>query len=189
MDSKEVPIKIILNEKVLIRFYDELRSGFISYFRMKYRLDPDTISDIYQETFYIVFKKMKHDQLSELRCTLKTFIYSIGSNLLLNEMRKDKKLTGNIEDLLKSEISDDVDILEEEEYMKRISLITESIELLGEMCRSIIKMFYWQKMKLPEILFKLPGNQSLDALKTQKYRCMRTLEEILKERLAIAGLI
>ena len=56
MDPGETIIKTILNEKVLIRYYDELRSAFISYFRMKYNLDTETISDIYQETYYSVQK-------------------------------------------------------------------------------------------------------------------------------------
>jgi RNA polymerase sigma factor (sigma-70 family) len=189
MDSGEVTIKTILNEKILIRYYDEIRSGFISYFRKKYNLDPDTVSDIYQETFYIVYKKMKYDALTELSCSLKTFIYSIGSNQLLTELKRKQLLTQDLENSLVSEISIENDLIEEEEENgRRNSIINEEVNKMTELCRSILKMFYWQKMKLPDILFNLSGYQSLDALKTQKYKCMKKLEENVKVRLTVEGL-
>jgi RNA polymerase sigma factor (sigma-70 family) len=189
MDPGETTIKTILNEKVLIRYYDELRSAFISYFRMKYNLDTETISDIYQETYYIVFKKVKHNQISGLSCTLKTYIYSIGSNLLLNELKRKKLLTNDLEKALESEISLDKNIVEEEEeYMRKTSIVSEAVNKLTDICKSIIKMFYWEKMKLSDILFKLSGHQSLDALKVQKYKCMKKLEESIKARLNAEGL-
>jgi RNA polymerase sigma factor (sigma-70 family) len=189
MDPGEVPIKTILNEKVIIRYYDDLRAAFISYFRKKYNLDTDTISDIYQETYYIVFKKVKHNQLAELSCTLKTFVYSIGSNLLLNELRSKRLLTNDLEKSLESEISLDKNVIEEEEeHMKRTSIVNEAVGNLTDLCKSIIKMFYWEKMKLSDILFKIPGYLSLDALKTQKYKCMKKLEESIKARLTAEGL-
>lgn len=189
MDPGEVPIKTILNEKVIIRYYDDLRAAFVSYFRKKYNIDTETISDIYQETYYIVFKKVKHKQLAELSCTLKTYVYSIGSNLLLNELRSKKFLTDNLEKSLESEISLDKDVMEEEEeYIKRTSIIIEAVNRLTDICKSIIKMFYWEKMKLSDILFKLPGHQSIDALKVQKYKCMKKLEESVKARFKAEGL-
>lgn len=189
MNPGEVPIKTILNEKVIIRYYDDLRAAFISYFRKKYNIDTDTISDIYQETYYIVFKKVKYNQLNELSCTLKTFVYSIGSNLLMNELRSKKLLTNDLEKSLKSEISLEQDVVEEEEeFMKKTSIVNDAVNKLTDICRSIIKMFYWEKMKLSDILFKLPGHQSLDALKVQKYKCMKKLEESIKSRLTAEGL-
>lgn len=189
MDPGEVPIKTILNEKVIIRHYDDLRAAFISYFRKKYNIDTETISDIYQEAYYIVFKKVKHNQLAALSCTLKTYVYSIGSNLLLNELRRKKLLTDNLGKLLESEISLDKNVMEEEEdYIKKTSIINDAINNLTDICKSIIKMFYWKKMKLSDILFKLPGNQSIDALKMQKYRCMQRLIESVKARFNAEGL-
>lgn len=189
MDTGEVQVKTILNEKIIIRYYNDLRTGFISYFRKKYDIDRDTISDIYQETFYTVYKKVKHDELTELSCTLKTYVYSVGSNMLLNELRSKRMLTNDMEETLISEISLDENVVEKEElYMKRTSLINESVNSLSDICKSIIKMFYWEKMKLQDILFKLPGHSSPDALKTQKYKCMKKLEEVIKERFLVAGL-
>jgi hypothetical protein len=43
MDPGEVPIKTILNEKVIIRYYDDLRAAFVSYFRRKYNIDTETM--------------------------------------------------------------------------------------------------------------------------------------------------
>ena len=77
---------------------------------------------------------------------------------------------------------------EEEEYIKRTSIIIEAVNRLTDICKSIIKMFYCEKMKLSDILFKLPGHQSIDALKVQKYKCMKKLEESVKAQFKAEGL-
>lgn len=181
--------KIRQNDPVFIaRTYNNLRSEFVAYSRRKYNLDEETILDLYHESFYILYKKVRHHQLTELTCSLKTYLFSIGSNLILNELRRRKKLTPDIENHLTSIISENLNIEFEEEQTKRISILKHSLEILSETCKKIIELFYWQKLSLTEILFKMTDYNTINALKTQKYKCMRKLEKLTKEKFVTAGL-
>lgn len=58
-----------------------------------------------------------------------------------------------------------------------LPIIADCISKMSERCNQILTLFYYKEKSLDEILVELPSYKSKDALKTEKYKCMRNLRE------------
>jgi RNA polymerase sigma factor (sigma-70 family) len=138
----------------------------------------DDADDIFQDAIIILYEKIKSGKFV-LSSSLKTFIYSISRNLWLYRLRQMKK---NIE------INESLIVLPEdetgtdnfyEEGGQQYDMMS-CIRLLGESCRKILLMFYYDKLSTKEIAVKLNLAGS-DYVKTQKYRCLQKLKSFYQK--------
>lgn len=61
---------------------------------------------------------------------------------------------------------------------EEIDSMTEQISNLGEKCRKLLKMFYYDKINLSEIALKMGYTEA--SAKNEKYRCMMRLKKLYK---------
>lgn len=135
----------------------------------------DDANDVFQDTIIILYEKIKSGSFV-LNSSLKTFIYSVSRNLWLYRLRqktKDVKLN----DSFMTVITDDTDVdVFCEENNKQDKMI-EYIKLLGESCKKILLLFYYEKLSTKIIAEKMNLAGS-DYVKTQKYRCLQKLKSL-----------
>jgi len=136
---------------------------------------PDDADDIFQDTIIILYEKIKSGSFI-LNSSLKTFIYSVSRNLWLYRLRqktKDVKLN----DSFMTVIADDTDVDLFYEEKNSNDKMLDYIKLLGESCKKILLLFYYEKLSTKEIAarMKLAGS---DYVKTQKYRCLQKLKSL-----------
>ena len=68
---------------------------------------------------------------------------------------------------------------DEEKENTEIKLLQTAFENLGEQCKKVIQLFYYEEKKLDEILTIL-NYTNKDVLKSQKSRCMKQLKDLIK---------
>ena len=69
---------------------------------------------------------------------------------------------------------------DEEKEDTEIKLLQTAFENLGEQCKKVIQLFYYEEKKLDEILTIL-NYTNKDVLKSQKSRCMKQLKDLKKK--------
>jgi RNA polymerase sigma factor (sigma-70 family) len=126
--------------------------------------------DIFQETMLVLFGKARNESF-ELSCSVKTFVYSIARNLWLKKLRDNRLKTG-IKDF---EQFEDIPVDETPADTDREEKVKKALEQLGDACRKILVLFYYQKKRMDEIASEM-GYTNADNAKNQKYKCLQQLK-------------
>jgi RNA polymerase sigma factor (sigma-70 family) len=78
--------------------------------------------------------------------------------------------------------TDDASPLEELEENERIIAVQKAIEQMGNPCRDLLLLFYWEERSMEEIAMKL-GFANADTVKSKKYQCKKSLEHLVRTML------
>lgn len=163
------------DEKAIRDFYDENKIGFFL-FAKRYNLQSDDICDIYQDAIVALIENAKKGKIDDLKSSLSTYLFGIGKCMIFQKFKKESRNCAFDE-------CEEVEVMYEEYNEERINL--QIIELqkgfgkLGEQCRKLLRLFYYEEKRLDEILSDL-GYINKDVLKSQKSRCLKQLKVLAK---------
>lgn len=138
----------------------------------------DEAKDIYQETLIVLYEKVRSGSF-ELHCLLKTYIYSVSRRLWLKQLAyKNRFVVNDIENQVTDsaaigQMSDD--LTDHEERDRQFELMADSLDRLGEPCRTLLEDFYIRHLSMQDITEKF-GYTNADNAKTQKYKCLMRLK-------------
>ena len=192
MDDKEYLRKLRVNDQPAIaQLYDELFPGFIAYFRSHYSKTRDYSTDLFHESIMVMYQHILSGRLNEdnLTGTLFSYLIGIGNNKLKEKDRKSHELDkepiyagedGNLNRKVKDKLPDIAN--EDEESQKHSELqdfVERAVSELKPPCSTLLRLFYWDRMKCAEIAKKMDIYGSADSVKTQKNKCMKKLKPIV----------
>jgi len=134
----------------------------------------DDAWDNFQETMAALFVNVSKTNF-RLTCAFKTYVYQINRNMWLAELKRQKRRPIRVYDNEDNEFAD-IDTSDEVvEKEHRIKLIEREIEMLGENCRKIIRLYYYLKKSMKEIALEIGYSNDANA-KNQKAKCMKQLK-------------
>lgn len=220
IDSKKIEQEIFdklkVRDEITIKDeYNRYREAFFLFIKKHFKLDDDTVKDLYQEVWYTFYQNIKNESLLVLTSSIKTYLFQIGRNQALNVLKSLGKLTDvtrnqSISELeskgglsrnttsqeihgLKSiyepwEDDEQMRVLSgsDDKHLNKSSIVRKVVESMTETCKSILIPFYFENKKLDEILNSLSKYTTKNALKTQKYKCMKSMEKLLLEKFKTA---
>ncbi len=132
--------------------------------------------DIYQEALIILFRKVAENEF-ELKSSINTYLYSVCRNLWHDELRKKGRQwkTEYPAKMNPAEEQDLKELLEKENLFRQAEW---AVLQLGEKCRALLQLFYFQQLSMIEIARRL-NFSSEKVAKNQKYRCIEKAKENL----------
>jgi len=133
--------------------------------------------DIFQEGLIILIKKVQ-SQNFVLSSSLNTYIYSVCRFLWNDQLKKKNKnievdIEKNQQYLNESEFESD----QQSEFENKLA--EKAFNLLGDKCKQLLQLFYFNKISLKQIAVTLEFSSEKIA-KNQKYRCLEKAKENLK---------
>jgi RNA polymerase sigma factor (sigma-70 family) len=131
----------------------------------------DEAKDIYQEAIVIFWQKARQDGFV-LTSKISTFLYSICQNLWRKELERKSKLTSEMKD------GKEYNNFDQEE---RNNIIYQTINSLGETCKKVLTLYYFDNLSMQEIAERL-GFANSDTAKTKKYKCKKELDDLIKSK-------
>jgi RNA polymerase sigma factor (sigma-70 family) len=139
--------------------------------------------DIFQEvvvTFIDIVKKDKFRGES----SIKTFLVSMARNLWLNELKKRGR--SQLRDVVfeKGRDEPEADISQHIADREIKKQLMELLEQLGEGCKKILVMFYYEDLSIKEMLEHLPYENE-QVVRNKKYKCLQQLTELIKDNPSI----
>ncbi len=175
--SQNIHLEALRNgdSSVLESIYRSNRASFLS-FALGFGINHDDALDIYQDTIIAFRENVTSGKLTELKCAPSTYLCAIGKYKIFQLLRRQKPnaLNGRI---IVEETNEVIDVnLFEEEYTNRMKLIGDQLKKLGNRCRKILILFYYEGYTLDEIAMKLDYSNKL-VLKSQKSRCLKQLKD------------
>ncbi|MBX2842678.1 MAG: sigma-70 family RNA polymerase sigma factor [Flammeovirgaceae bacterium] len=168
------------DEDSLVKVYQLFKGNYISWGQKNFLLSAEECEDIFQDAIIAFNDNIRTKRLTELNCSLKTYIFSIAKNLTI------KRLNNNSREELKDEYFDapidpreivDQMIILSEKQQKIMSLL----KFLKEPCYSILKLYYYKSYSM-EIIARELNYKNEKVVKSQKVRCMNELKKLVKDR-------
>lgn len=143
--------------------------------------DDQEIEDIFQETLFILVKKLRTKDFV-LTAKLGTFIYSISRNLWMQRLSKKKKDPTVL--LPEEEEREFVDFAEHElevkkQHEKKHELVAKVLQNLKEECKNIIIASFYKKLSHDEIATELSYSKKF--VRVKLHRCMEGFRKQVKQ--------
>ncbi len=166
------------NKNVLKDIYLEYKEAFLL-FAKRYTLSEDDLLDIYQDATIALFENAIDGKLNNIQCTIKTYLFSIGKNMIFQQLKHNNKSVLINTQIHASEEYDYPIDLDETSLSIHQQELQKAFKLLGEQCKKILTLFYYNGFTLDEITITLQY-QKKDVVKSQKSRCLAQLKNLVK---------
>jgi RNA polymerase sigma factor (sigma-70 family) len=139
---------------------------------------PDDARDIFQEAMIVLYEKVRSGSF-ELNCQLKTYLYSVCRRLWLKRLSQLQRSVAEVESLQDTVPVED-ELERHEQRNHDFQLMEQSLNSLGEPCRSLLQAFYLETKSMVEIAGDF-GYTNADNAKNQKYKCLMRLKKIFSQ--------
>jgi RNA polymerase sigma factor (sigma-70 family) len=160
--------------------YSDTVSSFITYNGGS----TQDAEDIFQETvvaFIDIVQKGKY----RMEASIKTFLVSIAKNIWYNEIKK-KERSGFREKLYENNrATNELDVshfISDREVKQELRSL---LDKLGESCRKILILFYYENLSMKEIVDHLHYDNE-QVVRNKKYKCLQQLTGLIKDNPLLA---
>jgi RNA polymerase sigma factor (sigma-70 family) len=163
--------------------YKNYYHGLSNYIKTNQGSEQDA-EDIFQEIVVSFIEIVKGDKFRG-ESSIKTFLYTLTRYAWLNELKRRSRVMlreEKYEDGRQQEDKDVSHLLVEREAK---GLVMAMIDKLGEVCKRILVAYYYDDLSMKEIL-PLVEFQNEQVLRNKKYKCLKSLEQMLSENPELA---
>ena len=180
LDEEDIIGRIKRGDKALLDVvYEEYRSPFLQWAKTNYSLDKDHAVEVFQVSVVILYENIMSGKLTDLKSSLKTYLFAIGKNKAREEYRKKIKFQ-ELQDYHRKEVEDD-DVSELKET--QLKLIAKEMKTLGQPCEKILSLYYYDKKSMEDIAEQMNYKNAATA-KNQKYKCLQRLKKLVQAKAA-----
>lgn len=162
------------NDKILEHLYTGVFPKVKAYVLSNSGSCDDAI-DIFQDAVVILCKHIKSGRYNT-NYEIDAFLYSVSRNLWINKAKRDLRQTElpeNYEEKEPYDFTDDIITHEKEKTIKQL------IRELGKKCYELLSYALYQNLTGEEICKKM-GFSTVNAVKTQKYKCKQKLIKMIE---------
>jgi len=139
--------------------------------------------DVFQDVMVNFIDLVKKDKFRG-ESSLKTFLYSLNRHIWLNELKRRGRANLREEKYEKGQEKTDADAGELMAGRESTAQIQGLLEQLGETCKKILLMFYYENLSMREILENL-SYENEQVVRNKKYKCLKQLERMIEEKPAL----
>jgi len=171
-----------LNRAVLYLYqqYAASTSSFI----IHYGGSEQDADDVFQETVVAFIDTVKKGKY-RMEASIKTFLVSVAKNIWFNEIKK-RERSGAREKIYERGRDQEVeDVGFQISDLERRRQLRDLIHQLGDSCKKILMLYYYEDLSMKEIVEHLPYENE-QVVRNKKYKCLQSLTGLLKNNPAIA---
>ena len=134
--------------------------------------------DIFQETV-VTFIDLVRKSKFRGDSSVKTFLVSVARNIWLNELKRRKSGDQRAKVFETSRGHIENDVMENLNKREMREQLLSVINHLGESCRKVLTLFYYENLPFEEIVRKM-GYESEQVARNKKYKCMKELSDLIR---------
>ncbi len=182
--NKEKALLVAIRQghrKVLDQQYELHRTSFMDWGIRRYQCDKEDLVDVYQEAFIVLYQNLVAGKLDDMNCSIRTYIFSVAKNLLFKQFRRNSRIDTTQGDQLYLLADEDLNREEEMVLTDQQQDLKIAIQGLGKVCQELITLYYYHGLDQESIMQRMQYKNT-QTVKSQKVRCMRQLEKLLKRR-------
>lgn len=158
--------------------YAQYKDEFVKWIIKSFGLAENDALEIYQDAVVTFYENVINDKLNDLSSSVKTYVFAIGKYKAYEKLRERSK-TLSMDDNLYLAVDEPPDIELIMQRERRLDLLTEHFKKITDKCQKILKLFYYEKARMEEIM-KVFEYKNIATVKNQKYKCMERLRKIVR---------
>ena len=165
--------------KALEEVYATYRASFLSWITHTHKCSREEALDIYQYSILSFYENVVEGVFENMNAAgIKTYLYSIGKNKLLNDSRRRQKVmyTDSIEEDEKVEVESDVEFIKSQ----KIEKINRALSEIGNPCKEILELFYFNNLSADEIA-EMMNYKNGSTVRNLKYKCIQRIRKYLEQ--------
>jgi RNA polymerase sigma factor (sigma-70 family) len=167
-----------------IQFIYRQHAEAISSFIRHYGGSEQDADDIFQEAV-VAFIDVVRNGKFRMESNVRTFLASIAKHTWFNQLKKRDRADHRDRQFEMGRAQDEPDVAEHINDLERKKQLRDLVDGLGESCRKILLLFYYENMTMKEILYHLPYENE-QVVRNKKYKCLQQLTGLIKNNPAIA---
>ena len=133
--------------------------------------------DIFQEVVINFIELVQKDKFRG-ESTVKTFLFSMTRHTWLNELKKRGRSDARELKYERAQPQEETDVSQLMAEREEKKQVMDIVEQLGETCKKILVMFYYENMSMKEILGRLEYENE-QVVRNKKYKCLKQLEQMI----------
>lgn len=133
--------------------------------------------DIFQDVI-VAFVNLVQAGKFRGESTIRTFLFSLNKNIWLNELKRKGRALAREEKYEKQNLNDEITPDMAMELQQTKEGLMEVIDQLGENCKKILLLFYFENRSMKEIVAQLPYENE-QVVRNKKSKCLKKLEQII----------
>lgn len=139
--------------------------------------------DLIQEVM-VLFVEMIQKEKYRGEASVKSFLYTLTRNLWITELRKmgSESKRHELFETNREKIEDDVTTYLT--YKEAQKTVLELFDRLGETCKQILILFYYEDLSMKDILERT-NYENEQVLRNRKYKCLKGLTSMIQQSPAI----
>lgn len=139
--------------------------------------------DIFQEVMISFIHLVQQGKFRE-ESSIKTFLFSMTRNAWLNELKKRGRTVAREEKYGRGREVHTPGIDAGIEYRERSEALMQTLAQLGDNCRKILVLFYYENQSMKEIL-QHTEYENEQVLRNKKHKCLKKLSEMISSQKAL----
>ena len=135
--------------------------------------------DVFQEVVVNFIELVQKDKFRG-ESTIKTFLFSLNRHTWLNELKRRGRALAREEKYEKGQEKTEMDVSHFIAGREAKSQVIQLVGQLGETCKKILLMFYYENLSIGEILENM-HYENEQVVRNKKYKCLKQLEQMINE--------
>ncbi len=152
--------------------------GMLKHYVLTNSGKEEDAEDIVQEVL-VVFIDLIQKKRFRGEASVKSFLYTITRNLWITELRKRAGSMRRNMSFEKENIKMEEDVSKQFMYYESQKSILTLFETLGEGCKKILTLFYYDEKPIKDILLET-HYENEQVLRNKKYKCLKELTDKVK---------
>jgi len=162
-----------------IRFLYRSHYEFLGKYVVNNSGNWDDAQDVFQEVIMAFISLVRAGKFRG-EASIKTFLYSLNKNMWLNELKKRGRAQVREMKYEKTSEKTEQGINTALEAREANAGLMKLMEALGETCKKILLLYYYENQSMKEILTSL-NYENEQVVRNKKYKCLKRLEELVTE--------
>lgn len=143
-----------------------------------FRCPEDDAKDLTMDAILVLREKIMEDTYVNLN--LQSFLLAVASNKWRNKQKRDFKLIQFDPEIMEQYLRNEEQTEQGEYLQHKINVVQQTIDSLGDPCKSILHLNVIQGLSL-DTVYDVLDYKSKAALKTTKTRCLKKLRQAIKD--------
>ena len=144
---------------------------------MRNKGSQDDAADVLQDALVILWERVRAGRY-EHPAAIGTFLFATARNLWLRRLARARRESPA--DMQGNDIPhDDPSALEALEEEEDLTAVHAALDTLGDPCRALLVLFYWEDAAMEEVARKL-GFANAATAKSKKYQCKEQLKRLMR---------
>lgn len=136
--------------------------------------------DVFQEVVLSFIDLVQKDKFRG-ESTVKTFLFSLNRHTWLNELKRRGRALAREEKYERGQDKTEMDAGHYIADREGKAEVTRLVGELGDTCRKILLLFYYENLSMREILETL-HYENEQVVRNKKYKCLKQLEQMITEK-------